>query len=227
MSHLIVTPALLHAAASDQHRIASRGARRRPRGMVDHTLGGRRAGRSIHGSCRLFGAHARDYQELCSRAADFHQRFVQTLSRGAASYAGTAAAPADRQRRKPGTRKWTQRRRRRSGRSRTSRGGGQARTALTEVDPRRARFGVPTRGDRCWPQRSATPRAAPVTAIPTTIFRYACNPWVHHIAESSPVDVDIAPPTPPRHHAATRSVSCPIWATTGCSWRRWGTSLPS
>lgn len=43
----------------------------------------------------LFGAYARQYQELSVQAAGFHQRFVQGLGVGAGWYAGAEAASAE------------------------------------------------------------------------------------------------------------------------------------
>jgi PPE-repeat protein len=40
----------------------------------------------------LFSSHAQDFQALSTRAAAFHQRFVQLMSGGAAQYASTEAA---------------------------------------------------------------------------------------------------------------------------------------
>ena len=40
----------------------------------------------------LFGSHAQAYQALSAQAAAFHQRFVQLMTKGAASYVSTEAA---------------------------------------------------------------------------------------------------------------------------------------
>ncbi|CAM4416463.1 hypothetical protein MYBA111488_18590 [Mycobacterium basiliense] len=40
----------------------------------------------------LFGAHAREYQELSAQASAFHSRFVQTLTGGAGAYMAAEAA---------------------------------------------------------------------------------------------------------------------------------------
>ncbi len=47
------------------------------------------------GIAALFRAHGQAYQALIARAAAFHDQFVQTLSRGAGSYASAEAANAE------------------------------------------------------------------------------------------------------------------------------------
>ncbi|WP_085161624.1 PE family protein, partial [Mycobacterium lacus] len=46
------------------------------------------------GIAALFGIHAQGYQAVSAQAAAFHERFVQLLSTGGASYASTEAASA-------------------------------------------------------------------------------------------------------------------------------------
>ncbi len=43
----------------------------------------------------LFGAHAQAFQAISAQAAAFHDQFVQTLSRGAGSYASAESANAE------------------------------------------------------------------------------------------------------------------------------------
>src|SRR5271168_356522 len=95
MSYLIAAPEFVSAAATDLAQIGetishANAAAASPTSSV-LAAGADEISAAISS---LFGAHAQAYQALSTQAASFHQQFVQLLHGGAAQYAQTEAANA-------------------------------------------------------------------------------------------------------------------------------------
>ncbi|WP_261898850.1 PE family protein, partial [Mycobacterium marinum] len=95
MSYLMAAPEALAVAATDLAGIgsalqAANGAAAAP--VTDVLAAG--ADEISAAVAAVFSGHARDYQALSAKMADFHQQFVQTLSTTGGSYAAAEAANA-------------------------------------------------------------------------------------------------------------------------------------
>ncbi|WP_156771904.1 PE family protein, partial [Mycobacterium sp. 1245805.9] len=92
MSFLVALPNGLEAAATELAGIGtSLGEANGAAAAVTTELSAAGADEVSATIASLFGAHAQAYQALSTRAAAFHQEFVQAMQAAAAAYAGAAA----------------------------------------------------------------------------------------------------------------------------------------
>ncbi|WP_156452444.1 PE family protein, partial [Mycobacterium gordonae] len=95
MSFVRIAPQMAEAAAADLARIGAsvNAANAVAAGSTSVVLA---AGADEVSSAiaAFFGTHAREYQALNTQVAEFHERFVQTLTSGARSYAAAEAFTA-------------------------------------------------------------------------------------------------------------------------------------
>lgn len=95
MSFVVIAPEALAAAAADVAGIGSSVGAATASAAVPTTLVVAAAGDEVSTAvASLFSGHAREFQALSARAAEFHSQFVEALIAGAGAYASTEAANA-------------------------------------------------------------------------------------------------------------------------------------
>jgi hypothetical protein len=93
MSYVIAAPEMIASAASDVANIGSTLNAANAAAVAPTVAVLPAAADEVSASiANLFSAHAADYQALASRAAAFHEQFMQHLTAGAGSYVGADAA---------------------------------------------------------------------------------------------------------------------------------------
>lgn len=95
MSHVLVVPQIVAAAAVDVGRIGASLAARNAAAAASTTALVSAAGDQVSAAiAALFSRHGQGYQALAKQVAAFQNQFVRTLSAGAGSYAAAEVASA-------------------------------------------------------------------------------------------------------------------------------------